>query len=221
MRWVYLIDLHRPRLSAALAARGMGCTAMASAPGARPDRRVAIAAIRHWWHGPLLMMLPAAATAADAVRALDSGADDAFPDTTDDPLIAARLAALLRWAGRGAPIICGPITIDPVARRVSRGGAAIALLPREYRLLLHLAERPGQVVSRAELLRAVCGLAFDPGTNVLDVHLSRLRTRIDRDFDVPLIRTEKGRGFYLAVPEHDASAPGERPIAVAAIAAAR
>ncbi len=94
-------------------------------------------------------------------------------------------------------IVIGPLSIDPVERRVTRSGRPIALLPREYALLLHLARQEGRCVDRAELLRAVWGLRFDPGTNVVEVHISRLRAKLDRGFGAPLLRTEKGLGYRL------------------------
>ncbi len=91
----------------------------------------------------------------------------------------------------------GPLSLDPVERRVTRSGLPVSLLPREYALLLHLVHAEGRCVSRAELLRAVWGLRFDPGTNVVEVHISRLRAKLDRGFPVAMLRTEKGRGYYL------------------------
>lgn len=90
----------------------------------------------------------------------------------------------------------GALSIDPVERVVRRSGKRIALMPREFALLLHLA-RAGRCVSRAELLAAVWRLDFDPGTNVVEVHISRLRARIDRGFPAPMLRTERGRGYRL------------------------
>ena len=91
----------------------------------------------------------------------------------------------------------GPLSIDPVARRVVRDGVAIPLAPREYSLLLHLARAAGRSVGRAELLEAVWGLTFDPGTNVVEVHVSRLRAKLDSGFATPLLRTEKGKGYRI------------------------
>uniref|UniRef100_UPI003A846C42 winged helix-turn-helix domain-containing protein n=1 Tax=Sphingomonas sp. GlSt437 TaxID=3389970 RepID=UPI003A846C42 len=91
----------------------------------------------------------------------------------------------------------GPIRIDRLAQRVTREGQPIALLPREYRLLRYLAEQAGRPVGRGELLRQVWNLPFDPGTNVVEVHVSRLRARLDRGFAEPVLRTEKGRGYML------------------------
>ena len=77
--------------------------------------------------------------------------------------------------------------------------AEIDLRPREYRLLLHLAERAGAVVSQDDLRRAVWGLRFHPGTNLVAVHISRLRAMLDRGFSTPMLLTEKGVGYRLAV----------------------
>jgi two-component system OmpR family response regulator len=132
--------------------------------------------------------------------AIDAGADDAVASSASDALIAARLAALVRRApGR---LRLGALEIDRVERRVLRSGHTLDLLPREYRLLLHLAEHAGQVVLHDELRRAVWGLDFHPGTNVVAVHVSRLRAKLDRGFAAPLLHTEKGVGYRLAVPEN-------------------
>ncbi len=225
MRGVYLIHLNRPRLEATLAARGIVAQPLSAAcPGLDPAPGAAgLHMLRAWWPGLLLVELPPAATEEDAVRALDGGADDAFPATTPDMLVAARLGALLRRTGE-ATLALGPLMIDRVTRRVTRAGRALDLLPREYRLLLHFAEHPGDLLSRAALLQAVWGLASDPGTNVLDVHLSRLRAKLDRPFCYPLIHTDKGRGFRLVTSQAGAGSCGADPpaaMAVAAIAAAR
>lgn len=204
---VAIADLDRPGLPDALAARGMACAGpdgegqgfilgWASAPMLVADR---IDRLRARGIGPVLVVLPAlglfAPGEAEIIAALDAGADDAAPDSVSDAMIAARLAALLR--ARAPVIRVGGLTIDPVDRRVRRDGRDIALLPREYRLLTVLARRPGEVVDRATLLDQVCGIGFDPGTNVIDVHISRLRAKLDRGFAVPMLLTEKRRGFRL------------------------
>jgi two-component system OmpR family response regulator len=94
-------------------------------------------------------------------------------------------------------IAVGTLRIDPVERRVTRDGRAIPLLPREYALLLYLARAEGRCVSRGELLGMVWGLRFDPGTNVVQVHVSRLRAKLDRGFGTPMLQTLKGRGYCL------------------------
>lgn len=136
------------------------------------------------------------------IAAINSGADDAVSANVSDRLIAARAAALIR---RATPrlLTLGELAIDLVERRVWRAGKPIDLLPREYRLLLELAQRPGESIGRAVLLKRVCGINFDPGTNVLEVHISRLRAKIDRGFATPMLLTDKGIGYRLAVEPCD------------------
>ncbi|OSZ70419.1 hypothetical protein CAP40_03695 [Sphingomonas sp. IBVSS2] len=110
--------------------------------------------------------------------------------------VAARLAARIR---RRPGIVLGELRIDPVERRVTRAGRPISLLPREYALLLYLVRQGDRPAGRSELLAAVWGLDFDPGTNVVEVHVSRLRAKLDRGFAIPMLRTDKGRGYRLCV----------------------
>ncbi len=149
------------------------------------------------------------------VAALDAGADDALPAQSSDALIAARIAAIVRRGLATRWLRIGDLSIDTLERTVSRAGRAIPLLPREYRLLLVLARAPGQVVARQTLVAALCGLRFDPGTNVIEVHMSRLRAKLDRGFAVPMLHTERGQGYRLAPPS---DAPHNM---IAATAAAR
>jgi two-component system OmpR family response regulator len=191
-----------PGLAEAAQARGLRLVAMAE-PG--PD---ASATVLGWsgdpadriarlraggWSGQVLLVLPRGSCAA---AALDAGADDAVVEPVSVAEIAARLVARLR-PRPPPPIAIGELLIDPVERRVARGGRPIPLLPREYALLLHLARAGGRCVGRAELLDAVWRLRFDPGTNVIEVHVSRLRAKLDRGFAEPMLRTEKGRGYRL------------------------
>ncbi len=131
-------------------------------------------------------------------EALDAGADDvvALPAAADE--VVARLAARIR--PRPAPLIeLGELRIDRIDRRVTRAGREIALRPREFQLLLHLAQHADARISRAALLQAVWGLGFDPGTNVVEVHVSRLRAKLDRGFAAPMLTTERGGGYRLAL----------------------
>lgn len=146
---------------------------------------------------PHLRLLVVAGDEAALVSALDAGADDAVAAHASAAQIAARLAALLRRPAPPAIERFGSLTIDRLERRVTRGGRDLALLPREYAVLLQLVRHAGTVVSRAMLRAAVWGSDFDPGTNVIEVHVSRLRGKLDRDFAVPMLRTEKGRGYRL------------------------
>ena len=88
-----------------------------------------------------------------------------------------------------------------MTRKVTRAGKPIDLQPREFQLLEALLRHPGQVMTRTMLLETVWDYHFDPQTNVIDVHISRLRQKIDRGFDVPLIHTVRGAGYCLRAPE--------------------
>lgn len=189
-------------LAEAVGLRGLRLVAMAE-PGADASAAVLgwsedpagrIARLRSGgWLGQVLLVLPGRCC---LVAALDAGADDAVIQPASPAEIAARLAARLR-PRPPPPIAIGELVIDPVERRVARAGRPIALLPREYALLLHLARAGGRCVDRAELLDAVWRLRFDPGTNVIEVHVSRLRAKLDRGFAEPMLHTEKGRGYRL------------------------
>lgn len=144
------------------------------------------------WHGALMLVLPEGESVA---RALDAGADDAVAAPASAGEIAARLAARVRRAP--VPLTIGPLRIDTIERKVTRDGKPIGLVAREYGLLLHLARHAGRCVSRTELLAAVWSLGFDPGTNVVEVHVSRLRAKLDRGFAVPLLHTDRGEGYRL------------------------
>lgn len=194
--------LDLPELAAAIEARGLRLVPIAAArpaasvaallasPGEDPARCVA-AARAQGWTGPLVLALQSGCI----VRALDAGADDAVLLPASAEEIAARLAARLRQP----TLVIGELHIDRVARRISRAGRSLELLPREYALLMCLAEQPGRCVGREELLRKVWKLGFDPGTNVVQVHMSRLRAKLDRGFASPMLVTEKGRGYLLRV----------------------
>jgi two-component system, OmpR family, response regulator len=93
------------------------------------------------------------------------------------------------------------LELDLLTRKVTRGGKTIDLQPREFQLLEALLRHPGQVMTRTMLLETVWEYHFDPQTNVIDVHISRLRQKIDRGFDVPLIHTVRGAGYCLRAPE--------------------
>lgn len=136
---------------------------------------------------------------ADArAAALEQGASDVI-----GPWMRAReaIARILRFLkappGVEPHLVRGDLVIGLVDRSVARDGRPIALLAREYALLLDLARRDGVPASRQELLRAVWRLDFDPGTNSVEVHMSRLRAKVDRGFTSPLLHTVKGQGYAL------------------------
>ncbi|MBA15200.1 MAG: DNA-binding response regulator [Sphingomonas sp.] len=163
------------------------------------DPRECVARIRgHGWGGPLMLLL-SGGSSRHIVQAIDGGADDALALPACPGEIAARVAARLR-SPITQPIKLGELRIDTLHRRATREGQSLALLPREFALLLYLAQRPGACVGRKELHRAIWGLNFDPGTNVIEVHISRLRAKLDRDFATAMLRTEKGQGYRLVAP---------------------
>jgi two-component system OmpR family response regulator len=134
------------------------------------------------------------------VRGLRGGCDDYLvkPFAFDELLL--RIEALLRRATQRSGddrIRIADLELDTRVRRVFREHKPIVLQPREYLLLEYLARHQGEVVTRKMLLAAVWGYHFDPETNVIDVQMSRLRNKIDKDFAVPLIHTVRGVGYTL------------------------
>ena len=158
-----------------------------------------------------VLVLSALSSLDERVRGLRGGGDDYLtkPFALDELL--ARIEALARRTdARAQPqwLRAGDLTLDTHTRRVFRGGQPIALQPREYKLLEYLVRHQGQVVTRQMLLAAVWGYHFDPETKVIDVQMSRLRGKIDRDFSPALIRTVRGVGFTLEAPEPDDALAG-------------
>lgn len=134
----------------------------------------------------------------DRVRALSAGADDAIGWTNNLPELLARISGLLRRSRIGAGQLGeGELRIDLIDRRVERAGRLIRLPLREFDLLANLARVPDRPLSRDALLRAVWRIDFDPGTNRVEVHMSRLRAKVDRGFDWPMLHTVKGEGYQL------------------------
>lgn len=185
-------------LEQAASARGLRLVPLAGHDLASSGAQAALLDGRHagttrfGWSGVLVLAMPQGSSLAEA---LDAGADDAVCISASPAEIAARLAARLRQ--RAPSLVLGPLAIDPLARIATRNGCPLALLPREYALLLYLLEAQGRCVPRAELLSAVWGLRFDPGTNVVEVHASRLRAKLDRGQPVAMLRTQKGQGYRL------------------------
>ncbi|WP_439568664.1 response regulator transcription factor [Sphingopyxis sp.] len=135
---------------------------------------------------------------AERMLALGAGADDAVGWTGNTPEVIARIASLLRRSRIAAGQLGeGELRIDLIDRRVERAGRLIRLPLREFDLLANLARVPDHPISRAALLKAVWRIDFDPGTNRVEVHMSRLRAKVDRGFAWPMLRTVKGRGYAL------------------------
>jgi two-component system, OmpR family, response regulator len=143
----------------------------------------------------------------ERVNGLRGGADDYLPKPFAFSELLARIEALLRRASPGhdaTQLQVADLKLDMRLMRVTRGATTINLQPRELRLLEYLMRHTGQVVTRAMLLEAVWDYHFDPQTNVIDVQISRLRTKIDKDFAPTLIHTIRGTGYRLGVAQADA-----------------
>ena len=150
-----------------------------------------------------VLFLSALGAVEDRVRGLRGGGDDYLTKPFAFSELMARVEALLRRpAGAATETVLrvGDLEMDLLAHRVRRGDVAIELQPREFRLLEYLMRHAGQVVTRTMLYENVWDYHFDPQTNVIDVHVSRLRRKIDRDFEVALIQTVRGSGYCLRAP---------------------
>lgn len=148
-----------------------------------------------------VLFLSALGEVDDRVQGLRAGGDDYLTKPFAFSELHARVEALLRRGVAEAPatrLRVADLEMDLLKREVSRAGTAIALQPREFRLLECLMRHAGQVVTRTMLLEQVWDYHFDPQTNVIDVHISRLRSKIDRDFDPPLLQTVRGSGYMIA-----------------------
>jgi two-component system, OmpR family, response regulator len=136
----------------------------------------------------------------DRVKGLKAGGDDYLTKPFALSELLARVEALVRRANPAESeprYVIGDLVLDRLSRRVTRGGQAIALQPREFRLLEYLMKNAGQIVTRTMLLEQVWDYHFDPQTNVIDVHISRLRSKIDKGFDKPLLQTVRGAGYMI------------------------
>jgi DNA-binding response OmpR family regulator len=148
-----------------------------------------------------ILMLTARDQVGERVLGLDAGADDYLVKPFEVEELLARIHALIRRSGGHARLILGPLEIDRAGRRALVDGKALELTTREFALLLHLAHRADRVVSRSELLSQVWSIRFDPESNVVEVHISRLRDKLgDRQW---IIETVRGRGYRLRTRRPD------------------
>ena len=150
-----------------------------------------------------VLVLSALASVGDRIEGLETGSDDYLVKPFSFAELLARVNALLRRsearvAATDLRLTVGDLEIDPLSRTVKRGGKKLELKPREYLLLEYFARNEGRVVTRTMLLEQVWDYHFDPGTNVIDVHVSRLRRKLDDGFDKPLLHTVRGEGYMLA-----------------------
>jgi two-component system OmpR family response regulator len=146
-----------------------------------------------------ILMLTALDTVPDRVRGLNLGADDYLVKPFAFAELLARLSALLRRGPlpSGKVLRHGALALDAAAHRLTVDGAEVALSHKQFALLELLLRRRGEVVSRAAILETVFGYRFDPGTNLVDVHVANLRQRIDRPGRVSLIEAVRGVGYRL------------------------
>lgn len=147
-----------------------------------------------------VLILSALGQVDDRVTGLRAGGDDYLPKPYAFSELLARIEVLARrTAPQEAETIyrVGDLELDRLARTVHRAGEPIVVQPREFRLLEYLMKNAGTVVTRTMLLEKVWDYHFDPQTNVIDVHMSRLRAKIDKGFDQPLLHTVRGSGYVM------------------------
>jgi len=148
-----------------------------------------------------VLILSALGQVDDRVKGLRAGGDDYLPKPYAFSELLARVEILARRKpiDTGDPTVyrVGPLELDRLAHKVSRSGKDIPVQPREFRLLEFLMKNAGQVVTRTMLLEHVWDYHFDPQTNVIDVHISRLRSKIDKGADAPLLHTVRGAGYMI------------------------
>jgi two-component system copper resistance phosphate regulon response regulator CusR len=198
-----------------LAINGTQAMTMATGPGAAgrydaivldillpgPDGIAICAAIREEGNSVPILMLTALDAVEHRIRGLDAGADDYLTKPFDFGELLARLRALTRRHEPGeARLKVGDLTIDVARKRARRGKRDIPLSDRELALLTYLARRPGEVVSRAELMAQVWEDESGSYSNIVDVYASRVRRKIDDDEAVSLFKTLRGTGYMLEAP---------------------
>ncbi len=151
-----------------------------------------------------VLMISALSDVDERVRGLRAGGDDYLTKPFAPDEMVARIEVLLRrqrGTERDAVLRVADLELDLIARSARRGGSVLELLPIEFRLLEFLVRNSGQVLTRTMIFEAVWGYHFDPGTNVIDVHIGRLRKKVDPPGAAPLIRTVRGSGYRLAETE--------------------
>ena len=160
-----------------------------------------IAALRETGNKTPILILSALGEVDDRIRGLRAGGDDYLAKPFAFGELVARLDALVRRVRDSGPqtdLMVGDLRMNPLSHTVTRGGVPIQLQPREFRLLEFLMRHAGQVVTRTMLLENVWDYHFDPQTNVIDSHVSKLRRKIDTGFSVPLLHTVRGAGYKLS-----------------------
>jgi two-component system, OmpR family, response regulator len=163
-----------------------------------------IAALRKAGNKVPILILSALSDVDERIRGLKSGGDDYLVKPFAFGELLARLDALVRRAQHsetGTTLVVGDLCMDLLSRKVTRAGKAVSLQAREFKLLEYLMRHPNQVVTRTMLLENVWDYNFDPQTNVVDVHVSKLRHKIDTDSGRPLLRTIRNAGYMLSADD--------------------
>jgi two-component system OmpR family response regulator len=156
-----------------------------------------VAALRAAKNLTPVLVLSALGDVEERVKGLRAGCDDYLSKPFAFSELLARLEALSRRVSVETRLSVADLEIDLLSRTATRAGREIELLPREFRLLEYLLRHAGHIVTRTMLLEKVWDHHFDPQTNVIDVHVSRLRQKIDKGFDSPLLHTVRGAGYTL------------------------
>lgn len=177
------------------------------------DGLTILAAIREVGKRTPVLILSALSAIDERVRGLQAGCNDYLTKPFAFPELAARVETLVRWTQPTEVIrelSVEDLKVNLLTRSVERGGRPLNLQPREFRLLVYMMTHKGQVLTRTMLLESVWNYQFDPQTNVIDAHISRLRNKVDKGFAVPLIHTRRNLGYILtphpqsdAVEEHE------------------
>ena len=161
-----------------------------------------IEALRREGNRTPVLVLSALGAVDDRVRGLRAGGDDYLTKPFATVELVARIEALLRrpTESRDTVLRVGPLELDLIGRTAKRGDRTIDLLPREFRLLEYMMQRKEQTLTRAMLLEEVWNYKFVPQTNLVDVHMGRLRRKVDEPHDPPMIHNVRGVGFILRAP---------------------
>ncbi|MGZ8378531.1 MAG: response regulator transcription factor [Gemmatirosa sp.] len=170
-----------------------------------PDRNglEVVRSLRREGHDVPVLIMTGRDDDQDIVRGLDAGADDYLLKPVSPEVLKARLRAAVRRGGSARArdqLVVGELALNRLARTVHGAGHGISLTPKEFAMLEHLMLRVEEVISRSELLEHVWNMKFDPGSNVVDAHVARLRQKL-RGVTRPEIRTSRGVGFVLTMRE--------------------
>jgi len=169
-----------------------------------PDGLAIVTAMREAQVDIPVLMVSALSDVDERIRGLRAGGDDYMTKPFASEELTARLEVLLRRRGAPAPremrLAVADLELDLISRNAYRDGAEIRLMPTEYKLLEYMMRNSGQILTRTMIFEAIWGYHFDPGTNLIDVHLGRLRRKIDRPGLAPLIQTIRGSGYALHAP---------------------